>query len=185
MSNLRKAIIRLAHEKPELRPHLIPLLAKRAGLGMMERLQLLSAFQVLTFGTPKAMGVSRKDALAAISKITGKTLPKDAKPPVKKSVEDYMKWLDTQAKTGAALKQAGRWDGYHPEVMYTKASPSGGGEILYFDKKGELIGIGQMRDLILFKFISSEDYRQHPDQVVDPRKAAERVQDRAKLFIKV
>lgn len=69
---------------------------KTAAYSAMDRLKLLSAFQVLSFGTAKAMGVSRKDALEAVWKITGKKLPSDAQPPTKKSVDEYLAWLEEQ-----------------------------------------------------------------------------------------
>ena len=68
----------------------------KVALSIMERLQLLSAFQVLSMGGSKAYGVSRDDALSAIERITGKHLIQDAKPPHGKSIEGYLEWLDSQ-----------------------------------------------------------------------------------------
>lgn len=41
-SNLRRATIRLAYQRPELRPHLLPLLARTAGDDMDEAMDMLA-----------------------------------------------------------------------------------------------------------------------------------------------
>lgn len=84
--------------------------ASKTATSMMERLQLLSAFQVLTSGNPTGYGIPRKDALAVIEKITGKSLPEDAKPPVSKSLDQYMNWLEESGKTASDSREA-EWNG--------------------------------------------------------------------------
>jgi len=78
----------------------------KVALSIMERLQLLSAFQVLSMGGSKAYGVSRDDALSAIERITGKHLIQDAKPPHGKSIEGYLEWLDSQGAVADGDKTA-------------------------------------------------------------------------------
>jgi len=63
-------------------------------LNLIERLRLLSAFQVLSLPTG-AMGVTHKRAKTVILEMTGKTPPKKAQPPVGGTLESYIEWINT------------------------------------------------------------------------------------------
>ena len=73
---------------------------------IMQRMQLLSAFQVLSLGGSGGYGISRKDALDVIGKILDVSLSPDVSPPKAGSVADYVAWLNKQVDSDESGKTA-------------------------------------------------------------------------------
>lgn len=74
------------------------------------------------------------------------------------------------------------WEGYHPEIGFTKYI--GGTDVLYFDHDGKYLGTGSLHDLIAFKWIKHESYRKHPEQIVDEARTCKMICDGYPMYLK-
>lgn len=72
----------------------------KSAANIMERMQLLSAFQVLSMGSSGGYGISARQARDVIEKVTGVYIDDETFPPKGLSVDQYVAWLKKYAAAG-------------------------------------------------------------------------------------